>query len=143
MSGANNALGLVERLSARLPQIMRQAMERALRDGLSLARQRMQSGQGPRPRSGRLMNSIRAGVETRGSSLVGWIASDAPYAAAQERGAVIQAKRARYLKFQVQGRWVQVRRVVLPARPFLRPARDEAAARLEAYLFEALEKELS
>lgn len=127
----------------RLPQALRRALERSLEHALATARRRMEpGGGGPRIRSGRLARSLRARVHQRGDRLVGELSSDLPYAGVQEYGAVIQARKARYLKFRVQGRWVQARRVVIPARPYLRPALEEAQRVLEDYLFQALEEEM-
>lgn len=41
---------------------------------------------------------------------------DVPYGRVHQRGARIYAKRAAYLKFQVDGQWVQKRSVTIPAR---------------------------
>ncbi len=134
----------LERLMARLPQVMAESMEKSLDNALSLARQRMRpGGGGPQTRTGRLARSLRRRVSRQGDAVLGELSADAPYAAAQEYGAVIQARQGKYLKFQVQGRWVSVRRVVLPARPFLRPAADQAVKDLQEYVFQALSEELS
>jgi phage gpG-like protein len=100
-------------------------------------------GGGPRVRSGRLARSLGARVTRRGQTLIGELYASAPYAAAQEHGAVIQARRRRHLRFQVEGRWVMARRVEIPARPYLRPGRDAAAEALPRELAAALEEELS
>jgi hypothetical protein len=54
------------------------------------------------------------------------IYTDTIYARVHELGAVIHARRAPYLKFQIDGQWVQVRSVKIPARPHWRPAIDKA-----------------
>lgn len=134
---------ILSRLSQRLPKIMEEALSQALDHGIRIARRRMEQGDGPRIRSGKLYASLRKRVTRQGGSLVGEIYSIAPYALAQENGAVIQANKAKYLKFQVQDRWVSVRRVVLPARPYLRPGRDAALEVLDTLIFQAIQKELS
>lgn len=48
------------------------------------------------------------------------------YAAIQEYGATIRARRAPYLVFQVGGQWVRVRQVTIPPRPHWRPAIEES-----------------
>ena len=130
------------RLAARLPSILREAMEKALEAGLAASRRRMGSG-GPRVRSGRLSRSLAYRVTQKGNTIVGELYSDVPYAGVHENGAVIQAKKARHLKFRVQGRWVQVKRVVIPARPYLRPGMKEAATRVEEFIMQGIERELS
>ncbi len=132
------------RFLERLPRALRRALERSLEHALATARRRMApGGGGPRIRSGRLSRSLHTRVRERPGGLVGELWSDVPYAGVQEYGAVIQARKARYLKFRVQGRWVQVRRVVIPARPYLRPALEEGRRVLEDYLSRALEEEMS
>lgn len=134
----------VGRLVARLPEINRDAMQEALARGLDAARATMRpGGGGPRRRSGRLAASLSARLEQVGTEVRGVLGSDAPYAAAQEFGATIQAKNAAYLKFRVQGRWVAVKRVVLPARPFLGPGSQVAAEDLEQLITQAIVEECS
>lgn len=58
------------------------------------------------------------------------IGSNLNYAKVQELGKTITVGRGRLMSFQIDGRWVRTRRVVIPARPFLRPAMD--ATRVEA-----------
>lgn len=134
----------LERLARRLPSILEKAMERALQKGLDAARARMSpGGGGPQVRSGRLLRSLLARVTRNGDTIQGTLSADAPYAALHEYGGVIQARQSKYLKFQVQGRWVQAKRVEIPARPYLRPGRDAAAQALEKEIFEAITRELS
>lgn len=134
----------LSRLAARMPGLLRDSLEQALEHGLRAARARLApGGGGPTSRSGYLAGSLSARVEGSGQDLLGLLAAGAPYAAAQEHGALIQARRAAYLKFQVQGRWVMVKQVLLPARPFLGPAAEQAADALLELLFKALEEELS
>ena len=134
----------LERLAAHLPSVLAKAMGSALDNALALAKDRMRpGGGGPQMRTGRLARSLSRRVYIQGDTVIGELAADAPYAAAQEYGAVIQARKGKYLKFRVQGRWVSVRRVVIPARPYLRPAAKEAVKDLENYVFQALSEELS
>ena len=130
------------RLMARLPAILRESMIKALEAGIRASRRRMGS-EGPKVRTGRLSRSLAARVTQRGNTIIGELFSSEPYALVQEHGAVIQAKKGKYLRFKVQGRWVQVKRVVIPARPYLRPGRDEALKQLEQFISEGIAKELS
>lgn len=132
------------RLRAHMPEHLRRSLDASLAHGLEAAKARLApGGGGPTSRSGRLAASLFARLSGSGARLQGAIASDAPYAAAQEYGAVIQAKRAAYLKFQVQGRWVQVKQVTLPARPFLGPGTQEAADELERLIMQAMLEDIS
>lgn len=49
----------------------------------------------------------------------------AVYARIQELGGVIRATNAEALVFEIDGHFVQVKAVTIPARPYLRPAADE------------------
>ena len=131
------------RLEARLPGILRQGLEQAARTGLAASRELLRGGLGPQSRSGRLAGSLGYRLSGGGPSWQAELYSDAPYAAVQEFGARIQARRAQYLKFKVEGRWVQVKRVTIPARPFLRPGAEAAALALEQEITRALMEELS
>lgn len=132
----------VARLAQRLPMVLRASLEAALMEGLAVAQGRMGNG-GPAIRSGRLARSLGWRVWGEGEALTGELYAYAPYARVQEEGAVILARRAKYLKFRVAGRWVQVRRVVVPARPFLRPGGEAAVAALERHLTRAIMEETS
>ncbi|MEW5911488.1 MAG: hypothetical protein AB1814_02970 [Thermodesulfobacteriota bacterium] len=122
-------------LESRLPSVILDSLQEAMDEGLAAARRRMgPGGGGPQVRSGRLARSLGRRVYQQGEVFIGELYAEAPYAAAQEFGAVIQARKARYLKFRVQGRWVQKQRVELPARPYLRPGRNQAVEALRAAL---------
>lgn len=132
------------RLERVLPEVLRASLEQALEVGLAAALARMRPGGGrPQIRSGRLAASLATEVYKDGDAWVGRLSADAPYAAAQEHGAVIQANKAKYLKFQVQGRWVQKQRVELPARPYLRPGAEAAAEALKEIVSQKLREALA
>jgi len=129
-------------MSRRLPAVLRDSLEQSLEAGLEAARQAL--GQRSRPGGqGRLAASLGWRQQGWGLSLEGELYSDLAYAGVQEYGALIQATRAKYLRFQVEGRWVQTRRVQVPARPFLRPGAEAAALALEQHLTQALMENMS
>ncbi|MFH1035259.1 MAG: hypothetical protein V1806_12190 [Pseudomonadota bacterium] len=131
----------MDRLENRLPAVLRESLEQSLQDGLEAARQAL--GQRGTPGGGGgLAASLGSRQSAWGLCLEGELYSDLPYAGVQEYGASIQALRAKYLKFQVAGHWVQVRRVTVPARPFLAPGARAAAEALEGHLTRALVEEM-
>ena len=78
-------------------------------------------------RSGTLSRGItieeRESTATRARVAVS--TSKIPYARIQEYGGTIRAKGGGFLTFKTSdGRWVRVRQVTIPARPYLRPAFD-------------------
>ena len=59
-----------------------------------------------------------------------WGSRDARYALIHELGGTIVPKRAKALVFEIGGEVVRVMKVVIPARPYLRPAGDVEYPRL-------------
>jgi phage gpG-like protein len=94
------------------------------------------SGRVLQRRSGELARSIRRVVEaTPQGAQVGLLAgsSQVRYARIHEVGGVINGRP--WLVFQVRpGEWRQVERVIIPARPYLRPAMEVAERALPAVL---------
>lgn len=66
------------------------------------------------------------------------VGTDQEYAAIQEYGGEIVPKRARVLRFKVDGEWVQVRRVRIPAQPYVRPTFEADGPEAQAEVAEAL-----
>ena len=75
-------------------------------------------------RTGRLRASITHSVRRGGGSVMGRLGTNVIYGRIHELGGVIRPVKASALRFRVGGRWVTVRRVTIPARPYLRPALD-------------------
>jgi len=69
-------------------------------------------------RTGNLRRSIKGTSKKEKGRLV----STTVYSAIHELGGVIRPKRAKRLKFKVGGSWKSAAKVIMPARPFLRPA---------------------
>lgn len=87
----------------------------------------------PNIRSGDLLNSISSTVIDN-KIILGVIESSPAndYALAQEFGAVITPTNSEYLHFLIedQNQWIKTRQVILPPRPFLRPALNSNSARI-------------
>lgn len=134
----DNAL---RRLERRLPAVLRDSLEQSLECSLEVARQTLGSRVRPGG-SGQLAASLSSRASGQGLSLEGELYSELSYAGIQEYGGLIQAQRANYLRFQVEGRWVLARRVLVPARPYLTPGAEAAAQALEGHLARALMEDL-
>jgi len=78
-------------------------------------------------RTGTLEGSIDvveyARVTATGAAGV-WGSRDAVYALIHELGGVVKPKNAKALAFEIDGEFVTVKQVTIPARPYLRPAGD-------------------
>ena len=73
------------------------------------------AGGRPLVKTGALRQSLRPSASARGARVI----TTLKYAGVHNRGAVIRAKRSRYLKFRVRGQFVQKRQVKIPKRTFL------------------------
>lgn len=69
-------------------------------------------------------NRVPQPVRSGGKSKI-YVGTDVEYAAIHEFGGEIRPRRARVLRFKIDGEWVQARRVRIPARPYVRPTVDE------------------
>ena len=127
----------VQRLPREIPDVLQRTLERigqvAEDEGRANA-----SGRILTRRSGELARSIRHVVEvTAGGAQVGLIAGSPTvrYARIHEVGGIIRGRP--WLLFQVSpGQWRRVQQVVIPARPYLRPAMETAMRQLPAVLEE-------
>jgi len=124
-------------ITSNLPAL-RENFNSAVRDGLRQAmfyaeaksKGRFNTPGNLHVRSGTLRRSINSKVEDYGDTLIGKLGSNVIYARVHELGAVIRPRASKYLKFQVNGKWVSVKQAVIPARPFLRPAIEENIDRM-------------
>lgn len=84
---------------------------------------------GARPGGVGISEQIRS-IQEFGKRIVGRFGSKVPYAAIHEFGGVIKPKTKKYLRFRTfDGQWHSVKKVVMPARPYLNPAlKDEESA---------------
>ena len=88
--------------------------------------------------TGRLLSETKA-VLKPGSGEVTIALETSKVGYVHQSGALILPTRGKYLKFRVAGRFVQVRRVVIPARPWMSDALERAGARMPTRLRQALD----
>jgi len=60
------------------------------------------------------------------------------YAKIHEFGGVIEARKKPFLAFQIDGKWIFTKKVVIPARPYLRPAVDNHMGEIKQAIADAL-----
>jgi len=117
--------------SQRASQVMREKMQIALY-GLEGQIKDKLSGKVLHVRTGRYRSSITNRIEETGIDIVGKIGTNVVYAPVHEYGATIRPKRKKYLTFQMEGHWVNVKAVKIPKRPIWEPTlkenRDKIAA---------------
>ncbi|MEM6504803.1 MAG: HK97 gp10 family phage protein [Planctomycetota bacterium] len=109
------------------------------------------SGSSPAPHSkppgvktGTLRRSIQVDrSRNRGKRPVVRVGTNLQYAKIHEFGGVITPTRAKALKFQLaDGSWRTARRVVIPARPFIRPTHARSRKKLVSIFRGAVRREL-
>lgn len=106
-------MGILARVASMLKLIGEEVVSRSTEDYLS----------GPRPeklgrRSGDLARSIN--YKVKGNRVV--IGTNLKYGRIHEFGGTIKAKNSPFLVFRIGKQWISVKQVVIPDRPFLRPA---------------------
>lgn len=114
-------------------------MQRAVRLVQTISKRSYLSG--PRPEhlgvvTGRLRSSITVAVRSNiVSGLVeGVVGTNVKYAPIHEFGGVIVPRKAKYLAFKINGKYIRTKRVVIPARPFLRSALRDATPQIQQIL---------
>ena len=102
-------------------------MDRAVKRAIKQARLNASGRPGPNVDKGMLRASITGEVRDSGADIVGVVGAgnNLKYAAIQELGGTIKPKDPNgYLTFKIDGHFVSVKSVTLPARPYLKPAVD-------------------
>jgi hypothetical protein len=78
--------------------------------------------------TGRYRSQIQAlPVQRQGDTLIGLLSAPAIPGRIHEFGGEIRPKRARFLRFQIEGQTIFTTRVTMPERPHLRPSLEEEA----------------
>ncbi len=92
-------------------------------------------------RTGHYRRSISTSVKKVPGGMVGTLAGNVVYAAPHEYGATIFPKKGEYLTFPIDGRWVRVKRVVIPKRPLLTPSITENVDEIGEIIVDSIIKE--
>ena len=95
-------------------------------------------------RSGTLRRSIQSGISKSGNTITAYLGSSVIYSAIHELGGVIKPKGGnKWLRFPIQGQWVSVKEVVIPARPYLQPAITENLERISNIIISNIVEEVN
>lgn len=87
---------------------------------------------------GVITGHLRRSIQGKGIKEKGILSSDVIYSAIHEFGGVILPVRAKALKFKIGNQWKTVKKVVMPKRPFLRPALEDNIDTLEKIITKAV-----
>ena len=96
------------------------------------------SGQVLNQRTGALVSSIASLVTDDGAGVMAKVVADTPYSRIHEYGGVIEPVNALALRFQINGHWIMVKRVVMPERSYLRSTLAERAGIIREALTQAV-----
>ena len=120
------------------------AMDRTNADTISHVQKTKLMSSGPTtlgPVSRQLLRSVRSTKPTTSATGIdSAIGSPLVYAGVHEYGAVINAENKPYLRFNVGGRWVQKKRVTIPARRWLSTGIQERAESYTTALSKPIEE---
>jgi len=92
----------------------------------------------PGVKTGHLRRTVKSGVKVTSDNAIGWLSADTKYAAIHEFGGIIRPVSAPSLKFKIDGQWISAKQVVMPERPYLRPAIEDNLDRIEDIIRETI-----
>jgi len=130
--GMRHLAGKIDKAQAALKAELPRAL---LRAGHVVAGQAQRNVSGPRPgHLGVVTNRLRSSISAvKIAPLSVKVGTNVVYAAIHEFGGEILPKRSAFLRFKTSdGEWHAVRRVDMPARPYMRPALDKKRAEVIA-----------
>ena len=99
------------------------------------------SGQVLKTRTSNLRNSISYEFNNDGTNIDGVVGTNVnaiPYARIHEFGGIIEAKKAKFLRFKIGNRWVMKRSVKIPERSYLRTALKDLEPKIQNTITEYL-----
>ncbi len=96
------------------------------------------SGQVLNQQSGYLVSRLFTDVTDDGAGIMAVVGTDTPYARIHEYGGVIEPVNALALRFQIDGHWVMVKRVVMPERSYMRSTLAERANEIRTAMTHAI-----
>lgn len=106
-----------------------------------IVQQEKLSGQVLKTRTSNLRNSITHQFTDNGNSIdgvVGTSVKSIPYARIHEFGGVIEAKKAKFLRFKIGDHWIMKKSVVIPKRSYLRSALSDLEPKVKDAIMEEL-----
>ncbi len=129
-----------------MPEEFREGLEKGVRRAMLFAegkaKRRFDTAGNLQVQSGHYRRSIRSGISPASGGIIGYLAADVVYASIHEYGGVIKAKEGGYLRFPIKGRWVTVKRVVIPKRPLITPSITENLDEMGDIIIKDIIKEL-
>lgn len=78
-----------------------------------------------------LQHSVKSIVRGIGNKVTGRVGSPVVYAAIHEYGGIIRPKNAKYLVFQIDGKWIRTKKVTMPKREWLSKSLSDVHSQIE------------
>nr|BDD47301.1 hypothetical protein 4 [bacterium] len=127
-----------KQILSKMPDVVVPALHKGMTASMLLAERtskQLLSGKVLNRRSGRLRSSIDTETRIDGNRVVGKISTNVIYGRIHELGGVIRPKTANLLRFQIPGvGWRSAKKVVIPKRPYLRPALEDNTGEISKLL---------
>jgi len=83
-------------------------------------------------RTHELQKSVKSRVTQLGNKVSGRVGSRLVYAAIHEYGGIIKPKNAKYLVFQIEGKWIRTKKVTMPKREWLSKSLQDVQGQIES-----------
>jgi phage gpG-like protein len=129
------------------PDIYKKALIEGIRKAILFAEAESKKSFGQsgnlKVKTGYLRRSIQSSVDVRYNLITASLFTDVIYAPIHEFGGKIKAKNSGYLNFSVGGRWVKIKEVTIPTRPFLEPAIVNNQQKLDELISDTITKEVN
>lgn len=131
-----------QRMLKKLHTDFREGFIKGLRKAMLFAESKAKKSFGdsgkPGVKTGQLRRTIKSGVKIRTGESIGFLSANTVYAAIHEYGGIIRPTQSDFLRFQIGGQWKAVKQVVMPERPYLRPAIEQNINKIEEIIKDAI-----
>lgn len=131
ITGGDEAVAGIRKTANELPGMILQAMVEACSLVETRAKTHHLAGATLQARSHRLQQSVKMDVKQAGTKITGRVGSPVVYAAIHEFGGIIRPKNAKYLVFQIDGRFIRARQVTMPKREWLLKSFQDVQGKIE------------
>ena len=121
----------IETTAAAMPGSIYQAVVRSCSLVETRAKTHHLAGATLKARTHHLQRSVKSKVNRLGSIVSGRVGSPLVYAAIHEFGGIIRPKNAKYLVFQIEGKWIRTKKVTMPKREWLSKSLRDVKSQIE------------
>ena len=121
----------MEKTAKELPGRIYKAMVQACSLVETRAKTHHLAGATLKPRTHQFQRSVKSIVRRSGGTISGRVGSPVVYAAIHEYGGIIKPKNAKYLVFQIDGKWIRTKKVTMPKREWLSKSLRDVQGQIE------------